>query len=92
MKPGDIVKHFQINQRNGFREYNSNVKLIEKVGTVPNFWKFQMVGGQDSGRIINGFVYDEDQEPQKPKLTVIRGGKEASDEFNRNYKHQGGMN
>jgi hypothetical protein len=75
MNSGDTVKHFVINQISGFRQYSADVQLISKVGTVPNFWKFQIITGQHAGKIINDFVYEEDQDAVRPKLTVIEGGK-----------------
>lgn len=89
MKNGDIVKHFVINQISGFRQYSADVKLISKVGTVPNFWKFEIMNGQNTGKIINGFIYEEDQDTPKLQLTVIEGGEaariKAREEFERQY-------
>lgn len=89
MKPNDVVKHFVINQLSGFRQYSADAVLVRKIGTVPNYWEFQIMTGQNAGMIIRDFIYEEDQEIQKPKLTVIEGGAanriKANEEFERNY-------
>ena len=74
MKPGDTVKRFIINQISGFRQYSSLVKLIEPVGTVPNFWRFEILTGQFKGHIIKDFIYTEDQDEQ-PILRIVEKAK-----------------
>lgn len=86
MKVGDRVKYFQKNQKHGLREHVANVVLIAPVGTVENFWEFQVLQwwgvqyfkGNAVGAILKGFVYQEDQDDrQKPELRVIDGGQKS---------------
>jgi hypothetical protein len=75
MKSNDIVKYFQPDNRTGLRIFNHVVRLIRPVGTVPNFWEFQIIDGQYNGQIRKGFVYKEDQEDDmRKRFTVIEGG------------------
>ena len=75
MKIGDEVQWIFINQRTGLREFAAPVRLLNKVGTVPNFWQFVVLAGTRTGQVLRDMIYEEDQDHLKPKLEVIQGGK-----------------
>lgn len=80
MKAGDVAKRYIINQRTGLRALGAPVLLLRRVGTVPDFWEFQILGGVQKGMVLRDFVYEEDQEQiQKPQLTVLKGGQDGSE-------------
>lgn len=57
MKPGDIVDPKARSTPSGFPVSWGPAKLIRKIGTVPNFWEFQLLA---DGKVMRGMVHEED--------------------------------
>lgn len=60
MNPGDIVNPKLRATSSGFPIGVGAAKLLAKVGTVPNFWKYLCLQAPYAGKIMDGFVYEED--------------------------------
>jgi hypothetical protein len=84
MNPGDIVFPMFKQTNTGIPVPMGMCKLLEKVGTVPNFWKVERLDPSCTGAIVKAFVYPEDELRAKEKeskginLTVINGGKSGA--------------
>lgn len=74
MKPGDVVRHYNINQKDGLRMYSSDVRLVSMVGTVNNLWTAEILTGIHKGKILKLWLYEQDV-ISNTKLQVVEGEK-----------------
>jgi hypothetical protein len=76
VRPGDIVDPKARSTPTGLPVSWGPSRLVSKIGTVPNFWEFEILA---DGRRMKGMVYPEDFiKSGGPQISVIDGGKSGS--------------
>lgn len=73
MRPGDLVNPQFRSTTTGLPVPMGMCELLEKIGTVPNFWRVKRLDPSAFGKVVSCFVYPEDLVAVKnrPSLQVI---------------------
>lgn len=74
MQKGDLVAPMFRATNDGRPVPMGLCELLEKIGTVPDFWKVRRLDPSCAGQVVTCFVHPEDliKKEESPRLRIVR--------------------